>query len=215
VDSFLYYQPVALNDPFLDSLSGQYDTDQVVKVRVIPPPPPPPAKMKQVEGYRVQTFAGTDSINALVMVNNLRNALPDSVYFLKEDALFKIQLGDYLYRNDADMKVLDLRKDGFSGAWVVQRLVNIPIKKDSSTGNESADKEYPFKIQVLVTADLEKAKSVAEQLQMQFNMESSYTENSSLYKVFLGKFITREEAEKVLANVRTNGYKDAWLVYNK
>ena len=128
VDSFLYYQPVTLNDPFLDSLNVQNDMEQTLKVRILPPPSPPAPTTKQVEGYRVQTFAGLDSLNALVLTNDLRSAIEDSVYLFKEKELFKIQLGDYLYRNDADMKVLDLRKNGFAGAWVVQRLVNVPIE---------------------------------------------------------------------------------------
>ncbi len=215
VDSFLYYQPVALNDPFLDSLKVQHDFEQALKVRVIPPPAAPAPTTRQVDGYRVQTFAGIDSLNALVIVNNLKVVLNDSIYFFKEKELFKIQLGDYLYRNDADIKVLDLRKDGFAGAWVVQRLVNVPIEPDSKVDTLKSKKDYPFKIQILVTSDIEKAKSVVSQLQSQFNTESSYTQSENLYKIFLGKFTTREDAEKVLSNVRLNGYKDAWLVHNK
>ena len=215
VDSFLYYQPVTLSDPFLDSLKVQNDTRQNLKVRIVPPTAPASPGLKQVEGFRVQTFAGIDSLNALVMVNNLKAVLDDSIYFFKEKDLFKIQLGDYLYRNDADMKVLDLRKDGFAGAWVVQRLINVPVKTDSLTDNQKLETDYLFKIQILVTSDLEKAKSMVSQLQNQFNMESTYTQTDNVYKIFLGKFITREEAQKALDSIREKGYKDAWLVHNK
>ena len=84
VDSFLYYQPIALNDPFLDSLKSQHDVEQAIKIRVIPPAAAPKPTTKMVEGYRVQTFAGIDSLNALVMVNNLKAVLEDSIYFFKE-----------------------------------------------------------------------------------------------------------------------------------
>jgi len=217
VDSFLYYKPVTLQDPFLDSLNVQHDTQQTVKIKVQPAPLPAAPKFKQVQGYRVQTFAGIDSLNALVMVNDLKNVFKDSVYFFKDENLYKIQLGDYPYRNDADMKVLDLRKDGIAGAWVVQRLINIPLKMDSTDHNITPlkDTKYPFKIQILVTSDENKAKSIADELKNQFNMESSYARHENLFKVFLGKFITREEAQKVLDNVRDNGFKDAWLVVEK
>jgi len=215
VDSFLYYQPIALNDPFLDSLKVQNDSEQALKIRVVPPPAPPRPKTKQVEGYRVQTFAGIDSLNAFVMVNNLKTVFKDSIYFFKENELFKIQLGDYLYRNDADMKVLDLRKDGFAGSWVVQRLINVPIKPDSLADSLKKETDYPFKIQILVTSDSEKAKTIVTQLQNEFKMVSNYIQSENLYKIFLGKFASREEAEKVLGKVRENGYKDAWLVHRK
>jgi len=215
VDSFLYYQPVTLQDPFLDSLKLNNDKEQLVNVRIVPPPLPPPPKVKQVEGYRVQAFAGVDSINALVMASNLRKTLKDSVYFFKEKGLYKIQLGDYLYRNDADLKVLDLRKDGIAGAWVVQRPVYVALQADSLVDSPQSDIEYPFKIQILVTSDAEKAESLVDQLKTQFNMESTYSRTENLYKIFLGKFSTRESAEKTLDLVRKNGFQDAWLVHSE
>jgi len=215
VDSFLYYQPVVLNDPFLDSLTVQHDKQQTLKIRVVPPPPPPPSQFKQVEGYRVQTFAGIDSINALVMVNDLQARQQDSVYFFKEEALFKIQLGDYLYRNDADMKVLDLRKLGVQGAWVVQRMINVPLTSDSTADRLTEETDYPYTIQILVTADENKAKMIVSDLKTRFKIESNYIPAENLYKVFLGKFTSREEAQTMLENVRQNGYQDAWLVYEK
>ena len=113
------------------------------------------------------------------------------------------------------MKVLDLRKDGFSGAWVVQRLINVPLELDSATDVSKSDIVYPFKIQILVTADEAKAKSLSNQLKIQFNMESIYSRTENLYKIFLGKFSNREAAEKTLDMVRENGYKDAWLVHDE
>ncbi len=215
-DSFLYYQPMALNDSFLDSLKAGYDKEESIKVRLIPPPPPPAPKTKQVEGFRVQTFAGLDSLNALISVEKLKTAINDSIYFFKQNNLFKIQFGDYLYRNDADMKVLDIRKNGIGGAWVVRRMINVPF--DSIGQKVEVDsvldiKEAAYKIQVLVTSDLKKAKNLVSKLKTQFNQESYFIKSNSLIKIFLGKFGSRSDAEKLLDQVKKSGYKDAWLVY--
>jgi sporulation related protein len=219
-DSFLYYQPMALNDSFLDSLKIENDKEQSLKVRLIPPPPPPAPKTKRVEGFRVQTFAGLDSINALYLVERLKDTVKDSIYFFKENNLYKIQFGDYLYRNDADLKVMDIRKFGINGAWVVARMINVPIIADSSGSIIPADtvasvKDAPFKIQVLVTSDLQKAKNLTGHLKNQFERQSYFITSGQLYKIFLGKFTDRADAEKVLAEVKNAGYKDAWLVYKK
>lgn len=215
-DSFLYYQPVAINDPFLDSLKTGYDKEESIKVRLIPPPPPPAPKTKQVKGFRVQTFAGLDSINALVSMEKLKKAVTDSIYFFKEKGLFKIQFGDYIYRNGADLKVLGIRKNGISGAWVVARMVNVPV--DSLSENVNIDpvlsnKEAPYKIQVLVTSDQKKAENLIAELKIQFNQESYFIKSDTLFKIFLGKFNNRTEAEKVLEQVKKSGHTDAWLVY--
>jgi len=218
-DSFLYYQPMAINDSFLDSLTSVNDKEEVLKVRLIPPPPPPAPKTKQVTGYRIQTFAGLDSINAITSIEKLKTVVQDSIYFLREKGLFKIQFGDYVLRNDADLKVLDIRKSGISGAWVVSGMVNIPIdslsSKAKSLDTAQQISEALYKIQVLVTSDLSKAETLTGTLKEQFYKESYFIESGSMYKIFLGKFNNRSDAEKVLEQVKKSGYPDAWLVYKK
>lgn len=212
VDSFLYFQPTTLRNGFLDSLNTQFDNQISLKVRVFPPPAPP--KFKQVEGYRVQIFAGLDSINALSMVYQVKGFVDDSVYFYKEKGLHKIQIGDYLYRNDADTKVYDLRRHNISSGWVVQRMINIPndTLNTSSASDAFTGKEKPFTIQIIATSDLIKARTIVDQLIKQFNMVAVFRKSETLYKVFLGAFETREETETILQQVRNGGYKDAWLV---
>lgn len=216
VDSFLYYQPIALNNNFLDSLKIQNDKQIYLKVRVFPPLPPPPPKFREVEGFRVQIFAGLDSINALIMMAEVKRFFVDSVYLFKENDLHKIQIGDFLYRNDADTKVYDLRKNNISSGWVVQRMINIPVDTmavvDSLKTKSIEEKEKQFTIQILVTSDPQKAKTTVDQLKNKFKVEASITQTENLYKIFLGAFETRDETEKTLQLVRENGYKDAWIV---
>ncbi|KAA3614719.1 MAG: SPOR domain-containing protein [Calditrichaeota bacterium] len=217
-DSFLYYQPMAINDPFLDSLKSGNDKEESVKVRLIPPPPPQPPTTKQVEGFRIQTFAGLDSVNALASIEKLKTMVNDSIYFFKDKGLHKIQFGDFIYRNDADLKVLDIRKFGISGAWVVATLVNVPVdtsSKQADVDSVGQQPDAPFKIQVLVTSDFLKAQSLIVKLQAQFNQESYFSSTDKLHKIYLGKFTNRSEAEKVLDQVKKSGYPDAWLVYKK
>lgn len=218
VDSFLYYQPVPLNNSFLDSLAIENDNELTFKVRIVPPPPLPDPLYKQIDGYRVQTFAGLDSINGVLAAKDARKTLEDTVYFFKEKGLFKIQIGDYLYRNDADLKVLDLRKNGISNGWVVRRLINVPFDSTRQLDVAKLDTvpivNKPFTIQILVTSNLQNAQSTIAQLESQFQTKAYYVQKEQLYKIFIGEFETREQAEKFLNKVRSNGYKDAWLVKN-
>lgn len=212
-DSFLYYQTVTLENTFLDSMSLKNDSEQSVFVRLLPPPPPPAPKTKQVDGFRVQVFAGLDSLNALTAMEKVKQAVTDSIYFLKESSLFKIQFGDYLYRNSADLKALDIRKHGISGAWVVLTRVNVPIDTVKKVPVTTDEQEKPFKIQILVTSSLENAKTVVEKLKTEFKHDSFYLKSETVYKVFLGRFSTRNEAEKTLTKVKQAGYSDAWMVH--
>jgi hypothetical protein len=96
---------------------------------------------------------------------------------------------------------------------VVQRLINIPVETDSVKElSTTPDSGMPFSIQILVSADLLKVKTMIEQLQSDFLTTAYYEQKDNLYKVFLGKFKTRPEADQLLKSVRENGYKDAWIV---
>ena len=90
-DSFLYYQPVPLQNSFLDSMDTKYDQEVSLKVRLVPPLPPPPSEFKQIEGYRIQLFAGLDSLNGMAASMQLKQSQQDSVYFFKENNLFSVQ----------------------------------------------------------------------------------------------------------------------------
>ncbi|HID39549.1 MAG TPA: SPOR domain-containing protein [Calditrichaeota bacterium] len=212
-DSILYYQQKDIPDPLLDAVIGSGPDTLVLHTRLIPPPPPP-EKFRRIEGLRVQVFAGLDSLNAAGIHYQLMNQQEDSVYFFKDKGLFKIQVGDYLYRPDADKKRQTLRNNGFSGAWVVQTMINVPSDSTQADSNSAVGPmdEKVFRIQVLATGDKDRAETLAEELQQSFDLPAVSRKVDDLYKVYLGKFITRQEAEEALKQVRTQGYTDAWIV---
>jgi len=220
-DSVLFYRQKDISDPFLDAVIGAGSDTLVLHTRLIPPPPPP-KKFRQIEGLRVQVFAGLDSLNAAGIRYQLANRQEDSVYFFKDKGLFKIQVGDYLYRTDADKKKQILRNNGFSGAWVVQTLINVPldtVQVDSSitVGSKNIETKGEnfgkvFRIQVMATGDKKRAETLAKELRQRFDFPAVARKINDLYKVYLGNFTAREEADKALKQVRAGGYPDAWIV---
>ncbi len=216
VDSVLYYPPKEIKDPFLDSLKTDLNNPSKIETIIYPPEKVKP-EFEQVDGFRVQVFAGSDSLNAKMVENNIYQIAKDSVYFLEENNLYKIQLGDFLYRNDADMLVLDLRKNNFPGAWVVQTTVNVftdTLKNTAviDTATLPQKVSYPFKIQVLVTSDEIKAKTISQQISDQFALEGFYEQAAQIFKVYAGHYQTRAAAEEKLNLIRSNGWPDAWIV---
>ena len=216
-DSVLFYQQKDIADPFIDAVIAAKEDTLILHTLLIPPPPPP-EKYRQIEGLRVQVFAGLDSLNAKNIRHQLANAQSDSVYLFKEKGLFKIQVGDYPYRMEADRKKQELKTAGFKGAWVVQTLINVPLDSmniesdNKSIREEKRPRNEGFKIQVLATGDKMRAEEVVQTLKQQFNYAAFSQKVKDLYKVYLGYFSDRQEAEKVLQDVRINGYPDAWIV---
>jgi len=226
VDSVLYFQQRDLDDPFLDTVFNSPDEPVRIETRLLPPPVPPeiPPRFKEIEGFRVQVFAGIDSLNSLPVLDQIMGLTGDSVYYFLDKGLYKIQVGDYQFRYLADSAKTWFRQSGFPGAWVVQRPILIPITADSlggppmtvdstaSTGLIGAE-AGKYRIQLMATTDAEKARLTAAALRSENNYNAFYEQSGGLYKLYVGNFNSEDEARKVLQDLRENGYPDAWLVY--
>ena len=242
VDSVLFYQQNPVIDPFLDGIQSDAGNSAHLTTLLYPPPPPPPPNYKEIEGFRIQLFAGTDSISALTVQNKVNNDTNEPVYLIHEGGLYKLQVGDYPYRIDADNMKLALNNQGYDGAWVAKRMIHVPLDSSdvdsnitipplppspvteeepqqdiiTNQSNDSAAAQTvgaKFKIQVMATSDELKAQQMELDLESQFQSDVFYEKSGNIYKVFIGKFQSRADAEVLLKQVRENGYPDAWLVY--
>ncbi|MBN2425897.1 MAG: SPOR domain-containing protein [Calditrichaceae bacterium] len=216
VDSVLFYQQEDLPDPLIDAVLSGTDEDITISKTLIPPPPPKP-KFKQIEGFRIQVYAGADSLSALTGMYELKKQTQYSVYLISEKGLYKLQVGDYAYRIDADAARQKMRTAGYEGAWVVKTMINVPVEPAEPVSYETpSDNNMNNKkitIQVLALSSKQDAEMMADELKTRFNMVTAVKSAGDLYKVFVGEFSTKEEAEAALKTVRTNGFPDAWLVY--
>jgi hypothetical protein len=226
VDSAFYYVQKDIDDPFLDTIFQGPDSSVHLKKNVYPPPAPKPT-FKEIEGFRVQIFAGIDTLNALSARSQAARLVPDSVYLLNEKGLLKIQVGDYPYRFQAD-KIRDhFRREGFPGAWVILRTILLPLEADTTRIDDGVKSDiamadqtatHPieqgkFKIQIIAIAAENRAKEIVENVKQTMNYPAFYEKSGNLYKVFVGYFKEERTAREALTKARTSGYPDAWLVY--
>ena len=218
VDSTLFFEQSEIHDPFLDQLAANPSQSFLLKKTIIPPPKPEPekSKFKSVEGYRVQIFAGVDSLNALSTMSTAGGIVSDTIYIFREKGLFKLQVGDYLYYPQADSIKRRLRQTSFAGAWIVKTgilIPNVETVQDSSIDENRIAEQGKYKIQVIAITDADKAQSLVDELKVQYNNKSFFEQNGNIYKVFVGYFNQEEEARRVLELIRKGNYPDAWLVY--
>jgi hypothetical protein len=225
VDSAFYYVQKDIDDPFLDTVFQAPDRSINLKKDIYPPPLQRP-KFKEIEGYRVQIFAGVDTVNALSTRSQASTMVPDSVYFLDDLGLLKVQVGDYPYRYQADKIRDQFRREGFPGAWVILRTILIPFKADTTTDTLShADstkvpqsiqqsiEQGSFKVQLIAIGSEERAQDIVDKIKESMNLQAFYEKSGNLYKVFVGYFKEESTARDALEKVRAAGYPDAWLVY--
>jgi hypothetical protein len=208
VDSALFFEHQDVSDEFIARTDGSMDKPILLKIDRYPLPEtePPPPQFKEAEGFRVQAFAGLDSANVSEIANSLQKIiLSDSVYFFHENGLFKIQVGDFLYRPQAEAMRTRLQDNGHTGAWVIKRQILIPVIADSTAGN--------YKIQIGATSSRENAENLIEKARPLTSSELFFEKVGDLYKVFIGYFTSEAEARDVLGKIRQAGFPDAWLVY--
>ena len=221
-DSVFYFEQADLSDPFLDTIFQKPDQTMALNKRLYPPASTPaiPPRFKEIEGFRVQVFAATDSVNARSTRNELMSMVEDSVHFFPEKGLYKIQVGDYQWRYQADAMKTQMRQNGYPGAWVIQRMIIIPAATADTTITpiEQMTQSEPqdsgkYKIQVIVTGSRTRADEIMQQMRTQIESPVFSEQSGNLYKVFVGPFTDEAEARAQLARVRSLGYSDAWLVY--
>jgi hypothetical protein len=223
IDSSFYYVQQDINDPFLDTVFQDPDKPIQLEKTIYPPPVQAP-KFKEIEGFRVQIFAGVDSLNALTARAQALEIVTDSVYLFSDKGLIKIQVGDYPYRFSADNARDKFKNNGFTGAWVIQRQILIPMEAaaepdsllpaiTAQPSTSDAPEKEKYKIQVLATASEERVTEIVTDIKQNLGFNTFSEKSGNLFKVFVGYFKEETEARNVLEKVRKNGYPDAWLVY--
>jgi hypothetical protein len=225
VDSAFYYVQKDIDDPFLDTVFQAPDSAIGLKKVVYPPPAQKP-KFKEIEGFRIQIFAGVDTVNALSTRSQATALVSDSVYLIEDQGLLKVQVGDYPYRYQADKARDKFRREGFTGAWVILRTILIPFETDSTEKSAIvqdtltviptatlAGQQGKYKIQIIAIGTENKAIEIVENVKTNMNYQAFYEKSGNLFKVFVGYFNEEAAAREALGKLRDSGYPDAWLVY--
>ena len=75
------------------------------------------------DGFRVQVLASNSITKADSLSNILNSTLEDSVYVVYETPNYKVRIGDYVVREDADKMRQNLHKMGYRSAWVIRTRI--------------------------------------------------------------------------------------------
>jgi len=82
-----------------------------------------------VPGYRVQLTATTDEQTARAIFREAMLKFPESVYFVYENPYYKVRVGDYVSRAEAEALQQRAVDRGFPDAWVVRTTVRVEPKE--------------------------------------------------------------------------------------
>ncbi len=168
-------------------------------------------------GLRVQVFAGTNQNRSKEVAHQVKALGLDSVYIDTSGGLYKVQVGNFIQRLEAEKMLDRLRFAGISNAWIVQTTVHIskersetaPVEQEND--NDLTGEGFFYSIQLFVTNSPEKAAELSRRFAGELKEDIWYTRQGNLWKVLAGKYTNEEEARNNLNIIQKAGYQDAWI----
>ena len=167
----------------------------------------PSAEVSQIEGFRVQVAALRDHNRAEALREQIQNDAQVLTYIhLDEDIqLYKIQAGNSRTPESAQTLRDAIRALGFPDAYVVRtQIANVQPESDATSG---------FRIQIFSSTTRGSAENAQTQARVQLTRDDVFIDFESPYfKVRIGNFQTRNDAEILLEEVKKKGYETAFIV---
>ena len=101
--------PLKDNDPMID-------TDRSLDTNIT-----------EIEGFRVQVFATQDRNRADELQDELKIKFNEKIYIIFEAPNYKLRVGDFLDRDDAELMRMKLVSSNFPSAWIVRTKIQPDI----------------------------------------------------------------------------------------
>ncbi len=155
--------------------------------------------------YRIQVFSGS-AANAQKLYNQYTgNHNATDVYVLHdaESGFWKVWIGNYMTRPEADSAKVKLTELGFSGAWV---------KEMPQTSGSVKEPVELFWVQMGSFQKESSAQTLFEKLKTQFKDQVIIKTAGSVYKVWIGGFTERSMADDLKSKLVQQGYAGVFIV---
>ena len=81
-------------------------------------------QIKSDEIFRIQIFESTESSIAKAEAKRFQNILGDTVYINFETPLYKLRIGNFSNRRQAEEAISAIENLGVKGSWVIRAILN-------------------------------------------------------------------------------------------
>lgn len=173
-----------------------------------------PPESRENEYYKIQILAVTDYQSAEREKKRLRDYTDKTIYLIKEQKLWKVQIGDYNSRNSAESDSDYLKKLGWNDAWIVQFRENNPVKT-TKTAEEVKSAEINTKtiytVQVIATTNKNEAEKLQNNLKLLNIQNSSLSKTGEFWRIQVGEYEKYEDAGIMLKKIKEMGFNDSWI----
>lgn len=87
------------------------------------------SNITEIEGFRVQIFATQDRNKADQLQEELALKFDEKIYVIFEAPNYKLRIGDFLDRDDAEILRMRLVSSDFPSSWIVRTRIQPELKE--------------------------------------------------------------------------------------
>lgn len=159
--------------------------------------------------YKIQVFVSKSKETSDNVAKRIITELTQPAEVVSYGDLWKVQVGAFVERKDAEMMRDKFKNLGWNDAFVIsvsdESFVGVPSK------TELKFEEY-FSVQVIASESREEARKLLKNLiELGFN-DSFIVLEDNLWKVRVGKLYERTQVEGLLEKLKNIGFADCWIV---
>lgn len=166
-----------------------------------------PVEASQIEGFRVQVAALRDRDRAEALREQIQRdaQVLTYIHFDPDIQLYKIQAGNNQTPESAEILRDAIRTLGFPDAYVIRTQISVVQPESAATPG--------FRVQIFSSSTRGSAENVQMQARIQLARDDVFIDFEPPYfKVRVGNFQTRNDAELLLEEVKKKGYGTAFIV---
>jgi hypothetical protein len=101
------------------------------------------------------------------------------------------------------------------GKEIALSAEDIPALELSGESAPAPAGETRFRVQIMASSQIDMVRKEKISAEAAINQPVFMASEQSLYKLYVGDFKTKAEAEAILPEVKSKGYRDAWVVNTK
>ena len=122
------FNPDLLNDPepnwpqIVNPLSDSFESESIISSKN-------DSIQVDIEGFRVQVFATQDRKKAEDIKEELSFKFDEKIYIIFEAPNYKVRIGNFLDRDDAEKLRMELVKESLSSSWIVRTKIQAEVKE--------------------------------------------------------------------------------------
>lgn len=174
----------------------------------------PPPDIGENDFFKIQIFATQKYDRAQAEKKRLRDITDKNIYLVKEKNLWKVQIGDYTSRNEAEEERELIRRLGWVDAWLIQYRISTKsgVSQEKPTLAHSETPPMFFTVQLIATTNKTEAENMHNNLKLLSISDTKLFREGDFWKIQAGRFDSYNEAVKMLDQMRKMGFNDSWII---